>query len=93
MFTKPLIRQPVAALDISKDTDSITRLLIAAAINPRFCTSLLTNPRHALQVGFGGETFPLSQTIFDRLVSIRAATLSEFVCQLNEVLASNPSTT
>ncbi|RPJ28471.1 MAG: hypothetical protein EHM33_04390 [Chloroflexi bacterium] len=93
MFTKPLTRQPVATLETSKDTDSITRLLVAAAINPRFCVALLTDPQHALQAGFGGEGFPLSQTILDSLVSIRASTLPEFAFKLNEVLSSNPRAT
>ena len=93
MFTKPLTRQPVAALETSKDTDSITRLLIAAAINPRFCTALLTDPQHALQAGFGGEGFPLTQTARDSLVSIRASTLPEFALKLNEVLVGSPRTT
>lgn len=92
MFTKPLTRQPIATLETSKDTDSISRLLIAAAINPKFCATLLTNPHRALQVGFAGEGFPLSQTISDRLVLIRASTLPEFIFKLNEVLASSSST-
>ena len=93
MFTKPLTRQPIATLDTSKDTDSIARLLVAAAINPKFCAALLANPHHALQAGFGGEGFPLSQTTLDRLVLIRAATLPEFAFKLNEVLASGSPTT
>lgn len=93
MFTKPLTRRPIAALDTTKDTDSITRLLVAAAINPRFCATLLADPQHALQAGFGGESFPLSPGVFARLVLIRAATLPEFVYQLNEVLSSSPCTT
>jgi hypothetical protein len=92
MFTKPLTRQPITTLDTSKDTDSITRLLVAAAINPRFCAALLTDPQHALQAGFGGEGFPLSQTARDRLGSIRVATLPEFVFKLNEVLTGSPRT-
>jgi hypothetical protein len=90
MFTKPLVRQPITTLDVSKDTDTITRLLVAAAVNPRFCTSLLTNPQHALKAGFGGESFPLSQPTLDILVSIQASTLSEFALKLNEVLVNQP---
>ncbi len=93
MFTKPLTRQPIATISASKDTDSITRLLMAAAINPRFCAALLTDPQHALQRGFGGEGFPLSPTTLDLLASIRASTLPEFVLKLNEVLAGSPRTT
>ena len=93
MFTKPLTRQPVATVDLSKDTDSLTRLLVAAAVNPRFCSTLLKDPQHALQAGFGGEGFPLSQTTLNRLVSIRASTLPEFALKLNEVLVGSPQTT
>lgn len=94
MFTKPLTtRQSITTLDTSKDTDSINRLLIAAAINPRFCATLLTDPQHALQAGFGGEGFPLSQTAWDRVGSIRASTLPEFVFKLSEVLAGSPRPT
>jgi hypothetical protein len=88
MFTKPLTRQPVATLEMSKETDSLTRLLVAAAVNPGFCTALLRDPQRALQAGFGGEGFPLSQTTLDRLSSIRASTLPEFALKLNEVLVS-----
>ena len=92
MFTKPLTRQSIATISTSKDTDSITRLLVAAAINPRFCAALLTDPQHALQSGFGGEGFPLSQATLSRLALIRAATLPEFVLKLNEVLTNSPRT-
>ena len=92
MFTKPLTRQPIATLDTSKDTDSLSRLLVAAAINPRFCAALLTDPQRALQAGFGGEGFPLSQTTLNSLVSIQASTLPEFVLKLNEALATGSRT-
>ena len=87
MFTKPLTHQSIATVDTSKDTDTLTRLLVAAAINPRFCADLLKDPQHALQTGFGGEGFPLSQTTLSRLALIRASTLPEFITKLNEMLA------
>lgn len=90
MFTKPLTRPSIATLDVANDADSISRLLVAAAVNPKFCSRLLTNPRQALQTGFGGEGFPLSQPTREMLVSIRASTLPEFALKLNELLA-NPS--
>jgi len=86
MFTKPLTRQSIRTLDTSKDSDSITRLLVAAAVNPRFCATLLADPQHAVRAGFGGEGFPLSETTFEALVSIRASTLPEFAVKLNEML-------
>jgi hypothetical protein len=52
MFTKPLTtRQSIATLDTSKDTDSINRLLVAAAINPRFCAP----PDTSALPRFGGK--------------------------------------
>ena len=89
MFTKPLTHQPIATVDTSKDTESLTRLLVAAAINPRFCAALLKDPQRALQTGFGGEGFPLSQTTLSRLAVIRASTLPEFIAQLNNALADS----
>lgn len=90
MFTKPLTRPSITTLDVSRDTDSISRLLVAAAVSPRFCASLLADPQHAVQAGFGREGFPLSRHTLDALASIRAATLSELALKLNEVLASHP---
>lgn len=89
MFTKPLTRQSITTLDVSKDSDSISRLLVAAAVNPKFCARLLADPKQALKAGFGGEAFPISRPTLDALVSIRASTLPEFALKLNEVL-SNP---
>ena len=93
MFTKPLTRQSVTTLDTSQDADSITRLLIAAAVSSRFCASLLTNPQHTVQAGFGGESFPVSQPTMNVLASIRASTLPEFAGKLNEMLANTPRAT
>ena len=90
MFTKPLTRPSIATLDVSNDADSISRLLVAAAVNAKFCDRLLANPQQALQAGFGGERFPLSQPTLDMLVSIRASTLTEFALKLNEMLANSP---
>lgn len=87
MFTKPLIQQSIATVDTSKDMDTLTRLLVAAAVNSRFCADLLKDPQHALQTGFGGEGFPLSQATLSRLVTIQASTLPEFITKLNEALA------
>ncbi len=92
MFTKPLTRQSIATVSTSKDTDSIARLLVAAAINPKFCAARLTDPPRALQAGFGGEGFPLSQTTMSRLALIQASTLPEFIFKLNEVLTNSPHT-
>ncbi len=87
MFTKPLIRQSLAALDISDDLSSIRRMLMAAALSPRFCAGLLNAPSLAAQKGFGGEQFPMSVSTLNILDSIRVATLPEFIQQLDEHLS------
>ena len=88
MFTKPLTRHSIPTIDTSQDTDSISRLLVAAAINPRFCAALLANPQCTVQRGFGGEGFPLSQSTLNVLGAVRASTLPEFAYKLNEMLGN-----
>lgn len=88
MDTKPLIRRPITSLDPSEDLGVIRRLLVAAAICPRFCMALLDNPGQAVREGFGGEAFLLSAWATERLSSIRAATLPEFILQLNDSLSN-----
>ena len=88
MDTKPLIREPLTSLDPSEDIGVIRRLLVAAAISPRFCMALLDNPGQAVREGFGGETFFLSAWTTERLSSVRAATLPDFILQLNDRLSN-----
>jgi hypothetical protein len=87
MYTKPLVRSSVVTSDLSEDLKTINRLLAAAAISPRFRTSLLSDPGRTIKAGFGGEHFPLSQPVQRQLVSIRAATLPDFVRKLDEKLS------
>jgi hypothetical protein len=88
MFTKPLTHQSITTLDTSRDMDSISRLLVAAAVNPGFCATLLANPQKALQSGFGGEGFPLSEIAVSALMTIQASTLPELALELNKRLAN-----
>jgi len=83
MYTKPLTRQPIPTLDISDDLSSFRRLLVAAAISPRFCVRLLENPDQAVRAGFGGERFPVSESGMKALAHIRVSTLTAFVEQLD----------
>ncbi|MBN1451082.1 MAG: hypothetical protein JW963_08720 [Anaerolineales bacterium] len=87
MFTKPLVQPSIAITDSSKDLASINRLLAAAAISPRFRSRLLADPGQTLRAGFGGEHFPLSQPVREALISIRASTMPDFVCKLDEKLS------
>ena len=89
MFTKPLVYRPDVVVDYSQDRSTINRLLAAAAISPRFRTTLLTNPQHALQTGFGGEQFPFSQQTYNAVVSIRASSLPDFVGILEKKVSTS----
>ncbi|MBI5962282.1 MAG: hypothetical protein HY863_02305 [Chloroflexi bacterium] len=84
MFTKPITIPPIAASDLSNDMSSIRRLLLAAAISPHFCTSLLENPSSTVRKGFGGERFHLSELTLNLIGSVQASSLPEFIQQLNQ---------
>lgn len=89
MFTKPLTRQPLITAELSNEISAIRRMLTAAAISPRFCATLLDDPGRAMQKGFGGEQFQLSESTKIQLASIRAATLPEFIQRLDESLSNH----
>ena len=89
MYTKPLTYPSIAAVDISADISAIRRLLVAAAISPRFCESLLGNPGDAVRHGFAGERFQLSESTLTLLSSIRASSLPEFTFLLDKNLSNH----
>jgi len=87
MFTRQLTRQPITVLDEeAQDSSSINRLLAAAAISTRFRACLLSDPQQAIRAGFGGESFPFSQSTQHVLVSIKASSLPDFARQLEAKL-------
>jgi len=95
MYTKPLSRQVVTTTDVSDDVSAIGRLLIAAAINPKFCERLLNNPEDAVRGGFGNEQFHVTGNTLKVMAAIRESTLPEFIHQLdsglgNRLLMSEP---
>jgi len=87
MYTKPLTHHPIKSdLDPSHELKIVGRLLLAASINSRFCAKLLKNPEDAVQGGFGGEHFHLSESTLKSIATIQAATLPEFIKQLDAAL-------
>ena len=88
MYIEPLTHQPITILDIPNDLRAIRRLLVTAAISPRFCARLLNDPEQAVRGGFGGERFFISESTMRALAEIRVATLTEFIEQLDINLAS-----
>jgi hypothetical protein len=81
---------------ISKKTASrtgvssgVSRVFAAAVVNRQFCDMLLQDPSIALQNGYLGEVFPLSQEEQDLIISIRAESLSDLAKQVNRTLLGN----
>lgn len=60
----------------------ISRIMTAAVVSASFRQDLLDNPIHAIQMGFGEETFILEQEQADRLSKIQAKTLEEFATKI-----------
>ena len=60
----------------------ISRIMTAAVVNATFRRDLLANPVHAIEMGFGEETFILEQEQADRLSKIHAHTLEEFATKI-----------
>ena len=88
MYTKPLTHQPITVLEDTHDLSVLRRLLVAAALNSRFCARLLAEPVSAAYDGFGGEAFPLSESTLNLLASIQVGTLLEFIQQLDAHLSN-----
>jgi hypothetical protein len=84
MFNKSIVLSSITISELSQDMSSIRRMLVAAAINPRFCANLLDNPVSAVLKGFGGERFLVSDLTLNLIGSVQADTLPEFIHQLNQ---------
>lgn len=68
-------------------SSGLSRVFAAAVVNRQFCDMLLRDPHAALQKGYLGESFFLSNQEQDLLVSIRANTLSDLAKQVNRSLS------
>lgn len=87
----PVIYQPgtqmkqVKQMKVSQrptTSNGLSRVFAAAVVSRQFCQMLLQDPHTALQHGYLGETFKLSDHERDLLVSIRAESLSDLARQL-----------
>ncbi|MDP1545223.1 MAG: hypothetical protein Q8L87_04310 [Anaerolineales bacterium] len=67
-------------------SDGLSRIFAAAVVSRQFCQILLRDPQTALQNGYLGETFKLSDQEQTLLVSIRADSLSDLARQMNRAL-------
>jgi hypothetical protein len=65
-----------------EDHLELSRLLAAAIVNPSFCHLLLVDPKLAIENGYQGETFLLSDAERYLLLFLRADTLTELARQI-----------
>jgi hypothetical protein len=90
VITKTQIHPLPVVLSTNKGVGcELNRLLAAAVVNDRFQKLLLDHPERALQEGYQGEIFFLTQDEYDLVLSIRASTLKDFAIQLVNTLGSH----
>jgi len=65
-----------------EDHLELSRLLAAAVVNPSFCHRLLVDPKLAIENGYQGETFLLSDAERYSILSIHAGSLAELAQQI-----------
>lgn len=87
----PLTYQPqfeikVAPISASK---GLSRVFAAAVVNHQFRNMLLNDPYAALENGYLGETFKLSDEERDLIISIRAESLADLARQVNLALGGS----
>jgi hypothetical protein len=84
MFTNIELQSSVSMMvsPSLEDNLEISRLLAAAVVNPSFCQQLLVDPKQAIEDGYQGETFLLSDAARYLLLLIRADSLVELAQQI-----------
>ncbi len=82
---QPQFQMKIAPIEAS---NGLSRVFAAAVVNRQFCQMLLQDPHYALQKGYLGETFKLSDEERNLIVSIRAESLSDLARQVNLVLGN-----
>jgi hypothetical protein len=91
MITSFTYRPKIQVKVNSLPSDGLSRVFAAAVVSRQFCQMLLRDPQTALQNGYLGETFKLSDHERSLLVSIRAESLSDLASQMNRALEVGPS--
>jgi len=81
-----VINQQVTVRKALSDSTEINRLLAAAVVSSQFCNLLLTDPARAIEEGFAGERFNLSDEEQDFILALHVPSLKEFAAQLCEHL-------
>ena len=88
MITDPDFARPMISSvpPMEEEHLEISRLMAAATVNPDFCQMLLVDPMKAIEDGYQGETFHLSDLERYLLLFIHADSLAELACQIAQTL-------
>jgi len=81
------------SLEVRQSSDDhleLNRLLAAAVVNGEFCRLLLDDPALALQDGYQGESFLLSEEERALILSIRADSLTDLARELVRTFGERP---
>jgi hypothetical protein len=70
----------------SNVSSGLSQVFAAAVVNRQFCDMLLHDPSIAIQKGYLGETFSLSNEEREAITSVRANSLSDLAKQVNRTL-------
>jgi hypothetical protein len=81
MIDSPVI-ETNGQLDQPSHNDELNRLLSAAVVSKSFCNMLLANPEIALDSGYQGESFNLSDADRSWLFSIRPTNLIDLAANM-----------
>ena len=84
MITTDDLQCPVSITISSPAEDHLemSRLLAAAVVSPSFCRLLLVDPQQAIENGYQGETFLLSDADRYLILSIHADSLPDLARQV-----------
>jgi hypothetical protein len=84
-----MINQQVRVRKTLLDSTEMNRLLAAAVVSRQFCNLLLTNPARAIEEGFAGERFNLSNDEQSFILSLHASSLKEFGARVHKYLSGH----
>lgn len=84
-FTTPAMRS-TASHSPAALSKSMSRLLSAAVVSPRFRCLLLSDPSAALAAGYNGENFQLTPAEYAVVTSLRVSSVRDFAAQLLQML-------
>jgi len=88
MLVNQLMNTQMAVQGSQVAQGGVNRLLAAAVISNQFCNLLLRDPARALQQGFAGEHFILSNAEQDFILSLHARSLQEFAANVCDHLSA-----